>query len=51
METIKKIKPKKEKVEYFTDEMHNNIYTFQDGYKQSKSAKPIKTYSFISIKK
>lgn len=29
METIKKVKVKKEKVEYFTDEMARDIYPFQ----------------------
>lgn len=30
---------KKEKVEYFTDEMHREMYIFQEGFKQSKSGK------------
>jgi vacuolar-type H+-ATPase catalytic subunit A/Vma1 len=52
MEMIKQIKPKKEKIAYFTDEMHKEIYAFQEGYKQTKSAKPTaKTYSFITTKK
>jgi hypothetical protein len=36
-------KDKKEtKVEFFTDEMHKEIYTFQDTYKNTKGSKPIR---------
>ena len=38
----KKIKKeKKEVVEYFTDEMAKNIFTFQPPYKGAKNGKPI----------
>lgn len=37
-ETKTKVK-KVEKVEYFTDEMHREMYVFQEGYKQPKNGK------------
>lgn len=41
-----------EKVEYFTDEMHKEIFAFQDGYKASKGSKPVmKTISLSTRKK
>jgi len=45
-----KDKPKKEKVELFTDDMAKQIFLFQD--KMGKSSKPItKTISFKPSKK
>lgn len=32
---------KKEKVAYFTDEMHRNTFAFPDGYKQAKGGKAV----------
>jgi hypothetical protein len=37
----KKIKKEKKKVEYFTEEMAKNIFTFQPPYKGAKNGKPI----------
>lgn len=48
----KKQVKKEEKVEYFTDDMHKEIFLFQDQYKASKGSKPVmKTISLSARKK
>lgn len=48
----KKAIKKEEKVEYFTEEMHKDIYVFQDQYKGNKGGKPaMKTISLTPRKK
>lgn len=37
----KEKKVKKEKVEFFTDEMHKGIFAFQEGYKSPKGGKAV----------
>ena len=46
-------KEKKEpKVEYFTDDMHKEIFAFQEAYKNTKGSKPsVKTISLKSFKR
>lgn len=47
-----KDKVKKEKIEYFTDDMAKSIYCFQDSYKASKGSKPVtKTISLKPSKR
>jgi len=49
---MKKKAVKKEKIEYFTDDMHKDIFLFQEGYKSSKGNKPVmKTISLSTRKK
>ena len=49
-EVIKK--EKQERVEYFTDEMHKEIFAFQDGYKGTNGRKPVmKTITLSKRKK
>ena len=44
-------KPKKE-VEYFTEDMHKEIFLFQENYKGNKGGSPImKSVSFAKRKK
>ncbi len=50
----KEKKPKKvqEQIEYWTDELHKNIFPFQEGYKNSYGGKPfMKTISIVRTKK
>lgn len=47
-----KLKPKKEKIQFFTDDMAKTIFCFQDTYKASKGGKPYqKTVSIKPIKR
>ena len=49
---MEKVKTKKPKVEYFTDEMAKSMFVFQDPYKSPKNGKPTRpTVSFKSVKK
>ena len=51
--TTKKPKKVEEKVEYFTDELHKEIFCFQDSYKGTKfGGKPVmKSVSFSRTRK
>lgn len=40
-EKKKAVKKKAVVIEYFTDEMHKNIFPFQEGMKSNKSFKPV----------
>jgi hypothetical protein len=47
-----KIQKPKKVVEYFTDDMHKEIFLFQEGYKVGKGGSPImKSVSFTKRKK
>lgn len=44
-------KEKQERVEYFTDDMHKDIFLFQDQYKASKGGKPVVSSVSLSMRK
>lgn len=47
----KEVKEKEEKVEYFTEDMHKNIFPFQEGYKGNGGKPVTKSISFARTKK
>lgn len=47
----KKAVKKETKVEYFTDEMHKEIFAFQDAYKGTKGSKPVMKTTTLSMRR
>ncbi len=41
----------KKVIEYFTDDMHKEIFLFQEGYKSGKGSKPVMKSISLSARK